>query len=144
MASGVYNRGLKELISGTTVWGSSTLKVMLVKNTYAFDRDHSVVSDIVSHELTSTNYARKTVTTPTSSQDDSADAAFLDSADLQWGSPAIAAGQTVGFAVVFRDSGADATSPLLFCYDVLDEDPAGVTYRLVWHSSGMAKAVSAT
>lgn len=144
MASGVYNRGLKELTSGATVWGTSTVKVMLLKTTYAFDRDHSVVDDVVAHELTSTNYVRKTLGTLTSTQDDVADAAFLDAGDITWASPNIAAGQTAGFAVIFRDTGSDATASLIACYDIQDTDPNGGTFRVQWNSAGLVKATSAT
>lgn len=144
MASGIYNRGLLELISGSTVWASSTVKVMLLKPTYTFNRDHLTVSEVVAHELTSTNYVRKTLASMASSQNDTLDAAYLDAGDVTWASPNIAAGQTAAYAVIFRDTGNDATASLLACYDLQDTDPNGGSFRVEWNAAGLVKATSAS
>jgi len=144
MASGVYNVGLQYLASGQVVWGTSTLKVMLLKPTYTFNRDDDAVSTLATHELSSANYARKTLAGFSSSVNQTLDRAYLDAADVSWGSPAIAAGQSIGFAVVFRDSGSDATSIPLLCFDLIDQDPAGITYKLQWNSLGLVRLKDAT
>jgi hypothetical protein len=132
MANGVYNRG-KQLIAVAGVnLSSADLRVLLVKDTYVFDNNHNFVADVVagSLEISVAGYARVALTTKTVTEDDTNDFAYLDADDTPFA--AMAAGQTVGGAVLYRHTGSDATAEVLAFYDVTDAPTNGGTMTVVW------------
>jgi hypothetical protein len=56
--------------------------------------------------------------------------AYLDADDVVF--PAIAAGETIGGAVLYRDAGSDATSPNLTFYDFTDTPTNGGAPTIQW------------
>jgi hypothetical protein len=147
MANGVYNKGLEELAKATTDLDGSTLTVMLVKDTYTFDKDHLTVddgsaNDPASHEITASGYARVNLTSAVVTRDDTNDFAYLDADDTVF--PATAAGETIGGAVLFRNSGSDATSPNIAFYDLANTATTGGAPTIQWAtpaSGGVLKLV---
>src|SRR5688572_25162730 len=99
--TGWYTDGLRKVTIGTIDMDTSTLKVMLLKTSYTFDRDHTAVSSLT--EITGVSgytggfagAGRKTatVTTQSNNTDNRAEYAI---ADLTW--TALAAGDTIGSA----------------------------------------------
>lgn len=142
MPSGWYNKGLYEIANGDVNLGTSTIKALLLKSTGSFDRDHNFVSDIVAHEITASGYSRQTLASKTVTENDTNDAAYWDCADISFGT--IASGQTIGYMVLFRDAGSDATSPLLCCWALVPQDTDGTPIKFVVSSSGLTKIWSAT
>ena len=144
MASGIYNRGLYEIASDGTGLSTSTLKVMLLNASHSFNRDHNFVSDIVANEITAAGYTRKTLSSPAFTEDDAADCAYFDMADPSWSG--VTGSETAAHAVVFRDTGADATSPLIGSWALVPYDVSanGGANSLPWNSNGLIKFTSAT
>lgn len=142
MPSGWYNKGLYELANGDVNLGSSTIKAMLLNSAASFDRDHNFVSDVVANEITAVGYSRQTLGSKTVTENDTNDAAYWDCADVTFGS--LASGQTVKFVVLYRDTGADATSPLLCCWQMVPQATDGTPVKFVVSSSGLTKVWSAT
>ena len=108
MASGTYNRGRKDIISGTINLTSDTLRAMLVKSSYTFDPDVDFVSDISSSEVGVSGYSRADVTTKAFTELDATDRVKFSSDGFTFSS--LAAGETVGGIVFYRQvGGSDAT-----------------------------------
>lgn len=142
MASGWYNGGVHEVVSGGTHLASDTLKMMLLGTGYGFNRDHAYVSDVVAHEISASGYSRVTLQNASVSADAVKDASYLDFDDPAFGP--IAAGATVGYAVIFRSAGSDATSPLLMCWAVVPKATSAEIYTFPFSPSGASKFWSAT
>jgi hypothetical protein len=142
MASGWYNRGVYEVVVQGTDLLNHPLQWMLLQSTYAFDRDQATVSELVSHELTASGYARVDLTVPILTLNPTNDASYLDADNPVFGP--LAAGQTIGFVVVFRNTGSDSTSPLLMCWQVVPEPTDGSEYEFKISASGLSKFWSAT
>lgn len=143
MPSRMYNRGMYEVINQTTNWDTSDIEVLLVVSTYAFDPDSNFVSDIVADEISTTNYARQDLANTTITEDDAADSVILDADDNVWaalGPPA--AGPVVGGAVEFRNTGNDATSPLINFSDFTDTQVNGGNFTVAWATAGIIVATS--
>lgn len=113
MADVVYNSFKTELGKGSLDLVNDTIKVMLVTSTYTPDPDlHDFVDD-VTNEVSGTGYtaggqalANKSVT-----QDNTDDEGVFDADDVTWANSSI----TARGAVIYKDTGTPATSPLL-CY----------------------------
>jgi hypothetical protein len=121
---------------------SSAFRLMLVTTAYAENMNHNTVddgttSDPLSYEISVGGYARQNVTL-TAFEDDTNDFAGLDSPDKTFS--ALAAGQTVGGAVLYRystsgDTTADTGQDLLSFYDVTDTPTNGGDISIVWAST---------
>lgn len=148
MANGAYNKGLEELAKALTDLDGSDLKVLLVKDTYTFNKDHlwvddGTVDDPASHEISVVGYARQTLASKAVTRDDANDFAYLDADDSSF--TTLTAGQTAGGAVLFRNTGVDTTSPLIAFYDLVDTPTNGGTITVVWAAGtagGVIKLIS--
>lgn len=109
---------------------AADLRVLLVTTAYAFDADHNFVSDVVASELSVGGYARQPLTTETITEDDASDFAYLDADDTAFG--ALAAGQTIGGAVVYKFNAADAAAEVIGFYDLVDTATNGGTVTIQW------------
>lgn len=134
MANGVYNRGKFLVATAGVNLSSADLRVLLVKSTYTFDPDHNFVADVVagSLEISVAGYARFTLTGKTVVEDDTNDFAYLDAVDALFS--ALAAGQTVGGAVLFIHTGSDATAQVIAFYDLVDTLTNGGDITVVWNT----------
>lgn len=120
MASSFYPTIFQHLLKGDVDLDSAQVQVMLLTDTYTFDATDEFVSDL-SGEVSGGNYARKIVTVSLN-QDitaaDDADAGCFINFDLtndaQWTSATF----TCRHAVMFINSGSDATSKLLYYFDL--------------------------
>lgn len=142
MANGAYNRGLYEILTGATVWGTSDLRALLVKSTYTFDKTHNVVADVIagSLELSVAGYARVALTSEAVTEDDSNNRAYGDADDVTFGP--LTAGQTVGGMIIFRHTGSDATAPVIGFYDVSPDYPTnGVAFVVQYTAPGSGGAM---
>ena len=137
MANFVYNKGAEELAKALTDLDGSDLRVLLVKTTYTPNKDHLFVddgtaNDPASHEITVSGYARQALTGKAVTRDDTNDFAYLDADDLVFA--AMAAGETVGGAVLFRHTGTDTTAPLIAFYDLADTATNGSDINVDWNA----------
>lgn len=116
MAATVYNRG-KFLIADTFVQATTGLTMMLVTTGYVYNNDHDFVNANTSSgvngepkvfEITVGGYSRQTLASDTSFEDDTNDFAGLDHTNVTFS--ALAAGQTIGGAVLYKYSSSSGTT----------------------------------
>lgn len=138
MASGFYNKGLYEIISGTIDLDTDTLKLMLVDTSYTFDADHEVVDNGASNatdpshnEIVATNYTagfggagRKTVTI-TGQENDTNNRADFALADVTWTALGGASNDTIGGAILIKENTNDTDSRLIAFFDLTDTPTNG-------------------
>lgn len=139
MASGLYNKGLREILDGTIDPDTDVLKLVLIDNTYVFDQDHEVfdtgtndTADPSFCELSCTNYtpgwgsaSRKTPTL-TIAEADATNRVNILINDLTWTALGGAANDTLGGAILVKEGGAnDTTSRLLAWFDLADTPTNG-------------------
>lgn len=149
MANLVYNKGLEELAKALTDLDGSDLRVLLVQSTYTANKDHLFVddgsaNDPQSHELSVSGYARQALANEAVTRDDTNDFAYMDADDTVF--TGLAAGQTIGGAIVFRHTGVDTTAPLIAFYDLPDTPTNGGNITLQWATpanGGVLKLASA-
>ena len=146
MASNMYQEGIRRVIdrvmSGNIDLLGDTIKVLLVGSSYTPDKDHTVVSDVSSAELTGTGYTggfsgsgRKTLGSKSIGVNNSTDKAYFLAANSSW--TAINAG-TVAYAILCKEITDDAHSPIICCVDISPDVPTnGGDYTIQWDSAGI-------
>ena len=132
MANGVYNRGKFIIGNAALELDAADIRLLLVKSTYAFDATHNFVSDVVAgaQEISVGGYARQALTTKTLTEDDGNGFAYLDADDTLFA--ALAAGQTVGGAVLYKFNAADAAAEVIGFYDLTDTATNGGDITVQW------------
>lgn len=126
----VYNKGKFELSEGGSVdWSADTIKMALVTSTYTYSVDHDFADEITG-ELTGGNYARVTMTNTGPTEDDTNDQVNFTGQNEVFSALELAAGQPAA-AIILKDTGTPATSPLL-AHIVLTDPPApnGGNYQI--------------
>jgi len=136
MANGVYNRA-KFLLAGAGLdLDTADLRLMLVNTGYTFDNNHNFIDnagagDPIDQEITVGGYARVALTTKTLTEDDTNDMAYLDADDVVF--TALAAGQTIGGAILFDNAGgADTARIVIAFYDLVDTATNGGNVTVQW------------
>jgi hypothetical protein len=128
MASGMYNRALKE-ITDRTLDITTGCKVMLVNSTYTYDPDNDFVaaggsSDPDDAEITATNYTRgfggagRKAATLTFVEQDANNRAVVRIADLTWTALGGATNDTIEGAILIKEGTSDADSKLVAYFDL--------------------------
>lgn len=112
MANALYTKGKEKILSGAINFTSDTIKVALVKSTYtqnlATDEFYTTIrADVLGTPQT---LAAKTVI-----------GGVFDADDVTWS--AVTAGDTAKCVVLYKDTGAEATSPLLAFIDTITGFP---------------------
>lgn len=136
-----YGLALKNLLNGGTLfdWDTDTIKVALVDNTYTPDQDlHDFFDDVSADEISGTGYTAGglTLTSCAVSYDTTSNEVRLDADDAAWASATF----TARYAIVYKDTGTDSTSPLIGYVDFgADSSPAGVDFTITWATSGVLK-----
>lgn len=138
----VYNRGMFDSVSGQ-VWGTIDSRVLLVGTGYTPNRDHDFVADVSASEIATTNYVRLALTGEVTTLDDANDRVLMDADDALWtalgpatGGPAVLA------AIVFRQTGSDATAPIWFYMNGATTTVNGSNFTYQWASTGLAVLTS--
>lgn len=93
-------------------WANDTIKVALVKAAYTPDQDkHDFWSDVSANEVTGTGYTEggKELFEKTVAYDEATNTVRLDAKDVEWKEVTV----EYRYAVVYKDTGEDATSPVL-------------------------------
>lgn len=135
MANGVYNKGKAQIANGGTDLDTSDLRLMLVNSGYTFNPDHNFIDnagagDPIDQEISVSGYSRQTLANKVVTQDDTNDFAYLDADDVVF--TALAAGQTIGGAILFRHTGTDTTAPVIAFYDLVDTATNGGNVTIQW------------
>ncbi|AFU87243.1 hypothetical protein Ccr2_gp074 [Caulobacter phage Ccr2] len=114
MASLVYNSMLHDLVNGDIAFDTDTFKVMLVTSAYTPNKDTHTRKNQVTNEVTGAGYTaggqNSAVTITPDTANDREDLSF---ATVTWTSATI----TARAAVIYKDTGTAATSPLIAYVD---------------------------
>jgi len=148
MASGWFGIGLLNVENGGIDLDTTTLKVMLVNDTYVFDEeqlaiDDGTVDDALSHEIVATSYTggwggsgRKTATI-TLGQNAGSHRIDGAIADLTWSSIGGATNDTIGGAILMLSGPTDDTDSVPICFfDVTDTPTNGGSITLDFTALG--------
>lgn len=111
-----------QLASGNIDFDAHTFKIILMDDTFAFDKDaHATLADISASEIpTGNGYTQqnKTLANVSVTEDDANDKAAVAWDDVTWtasGGDLGGAGQKIGSAVIYDDDAADDT--VIGCID---------------------------
>jgi len=132
--------GMVETWQGNIHPGSDTLKVLLLANTYTYDKTDQYVSDLTpaSHEHDGSGYARVTLTSAAVTLRSDGNGAKLDALDTVFANLA-AGSNNIKYAVIYKHVTGDSDSPLLFIFTFAsDIVPDGSDFTLVWPADGIA------
>lgn len=112
MANALYAKGKEKMLTAAINFSTDTIKVALVKNDYAqnLTTDEFYTSISASVVGTPQTLASKTITS-----------GVLDAADITFS--AVAAGSTCEGVVIYKDTGVEATSPLIAYIDTITGFP---------------------
>lgn len=131
MANQFYPKGAQKLMSAAINLAADTIKVALVPSTYTFSTAHEFLSDLGTSVGTDQTLANKSVA-----------GGVFDADDAEFG--AIASGNTIKAAVIYKSTGSAATSPLLCFIDEVVGFPVATNggEQTVRWSDGSAKIIS--
>lgn len=140
-----YLNGVKHTVTDT-IWTSDTIKVSLHSSAYTPDQDAHEFFSSATNELSTANgytaggatLASKTVTVDTTSNE-----TRFDAADVSW---TAGSGQTLTarYAVIRKDTGSAATSPVLGYVDFgADVSATNAALTIQWDSTGVLKITAA-
>ena len=106
MANALYQKGKEKILQAQINMLTDTVKVALVKSAYAVNlATHEFLTDLGANVLnTNQTLSGRSVT-----------GGVFDAADVTW--PAVTAGDTGAYVVLFKDTGVAATSPLIAYID---------------------------
>lgn len=133
MAQGLYTRGVVDLL-GAGDFLSGTIKIDLLQSGYTFNPDHDYYTDLTNIVATS-GYGVQTLGSKTVSVDDTNNRAVVDAADPTFTS--VGTGATATQAVMWRDTGSGATSPLICQWDITSTPTNGGNITLNVDSVGL-------
>lgn len=119
-------------------WLSDTIKVMLC-TALTIDQDgDEFMSDVIKTEVASGNgYTTRgtTLTGKTLTYNASTNVINFDADDALWSSPTTI---TAAYAIIYKDSGTDSTSPLLGYVDFGGNvSSASADYKVIWNANGI-------
>lgn len=112
MANALYALGKEKILSGSIDFTSDTLKVALIKNTYA---QNLTTDEFYGTINTYTLGTPQTLTSPTVTL------GVFDAADVTY--TAVTSGDTAEAVVIYKDTGVDGTSPLIAYIDTITGFP---------------------
>jgi hypothetical protein len=112
----VVNKAKELLMEGSFDLVNDTIKVMLLTDTHTTDIDaHEYIDDVSANEVSGTGYVAggATLANKTVTKDNTDDEGVFDADDVTWSTSTI----TARYAVVYKDTGTPATSPILNIID---------------------------
>jgi len=133
-----YNTATKDILDGTIDLDTDTIKVSLHSSTYTPSVAHDFYDDITNEMASGGGYttggetlASTAVTTVTTND------AMYDAANVTWASNA-SGFSTARYAVIYKSTGTDSTSPLLGYIDfVSNQDNVNNDLTIKWNTSGI-------
>lgn len=140
MANAIYNT-FKEKISTEIDWNdnaTTTIKAMLVLDTYTPDIDLDLFIDDVTGETSGAGYTAggKEIITRVITVDNINDIANYDGDNLTWATSTI----TARGAVIYKDTGVAGTSPLICYIDFgINKTSSAGDFVIQWHVDGIFK-----
>lgn len=142
VTASLYGLALQSALNGEIDYDTDTIKVMLCGSSYTPSQDTHRYKSSVTGEVTGTGYtaggtplASKTVTYAAGSN-----TLTLDAADVTWPASSI----TARYAVIYKDTGTAATSPLICFVDFGEEiTSAGAAFLISWDAAGIVAIAAA-
>lgn len=134
MATRLYDAAALGLASGSYDWAAGTWKVTLLSSLYTFSSAHDFYNDLTGVIATATLSSRTVAMVSTKAVWDAADPSFTG----------VAAGSTALAAVIWKDTGSTATSPLFLHTEDLHGLPfttTGTDFIIAW-SDGPSKIIA--
>lgn len=116
-------------------WVTDTIKVALTTSTYAVSQDNDdFYSDVTNELATATGYTSGGVTLGTKSTvyDSASNTNRLIAASASW---TFSASKTMRYAVIYKDTGVAATSPLLGYVDFGSDQTSSGTFTINWDAT---------
>ena len=131
-----YGQAALGQYSGTAArrvdWAADTIKVALLKEAYTPLQDtDDFYTDVSAQEITGTGYTAggATLASTTATYDAASNTVRLDAADTEW----TAASFSAYYAVIYKDTGVAATSPVLAYVDFGElVTVSSGTFKLEW------------
>jgi hypothetical protein len=137
-----YGLGVKYIMDGSLVPATDTLKCALITSAYTPNQDtDQFFSTPAANEVSGTNYTAGGVTlgSKTSAYDSATNEERLDAADPAWTGAAI----TARYAVYYKSTGSNSTSPLLVCVNFgADQAVNPGNFSLIVDVTGWLKGVA--
>lgn len=137
MASVFYNNYFEELGKGNINYTSGTYKLMLVTTSYTPDVDNHAFRSDVTGEASGTGYTAggQTVDSVTITQDNTNNRAVVDFADEVFSGVTVT---NVDGAILYKDTGVAATSPLIAYFDFTEgaQSTVGGAFTVTPSASG--------
>lgn len=143
MANFVYNYGKLLLANSNLALLSDNIALMLVNSSYESSAsantivDEDTVSAIASYEISVSGYSRQVLTSKAVTETDDGDNqpgfAYFSAANVTFAN--LTSGQTIGGAVLIRDTGSNSTSALIAFYDIIDTPTNGGDITIQWANS---------
>jgi len=136
----VYNSFKKAIMDGSIDLDTDNINVALLDNGYSANIDtHTMYSDVTADEIPQADgYTTKgqTIGSASITVDTTNDLAYLDGSDVTWASSTI----TARYAVLFKNSGTNTTSPLIAYVDFgSDKTSDNGNFVITWSSAGILK-----
>lgn len=128
----MYPKGLGHILAGDVAFGSDTIKALFVNSSQTYNSAHEFVSDLTAGDIIDRSGALSSPTT-TSGVADAADETVS----------AVTTGNTIAAIVVYKDTGADASSILLAWIDhdsggsAISQATNGGDIDIQWNASGI-------
>jgi len=125
MANGIYDKGRKKFLDADIDWSADTIKVVLVDAA-----DYTV--DLATHEFLSDVAAAARVATSGALSGKDSTAGVADAADVVLAS---VSGDQSEALIIYKDTGAEGTSPLIAYIDTvtgLPVTPNGADITITW------------
>ena len=118
-------------------WEDDTIKVMLCTDSYTPDQDTHDYKDDVDNEVSGTGYTAGGVALANCSLGYTAGTNVIkvDADDTTWAASTI----TARYAVIYKSTGVDSTSPLIAYIDFgEDKSSENGDFTIQWHADGIA------
>ncbi len=142
----MYGKAIEGQYSATAArrvdWAGDTIKVMLCTSSYTPDQDAHDFKDDITNEVSGTGYTAggATLASKTVTYTGASNKLVLDAADSVW----TTASFTARYAIVYKDTGSAATSPVLGFVDFgANQTVTAGTFTITWDADGVLKAVAA-
>jgi hypothetical protein len=150
MASGLFNQAMVDILKGAIDFDTDTLKVMLVTSSFVFDPDTQVV-DTGGDDVNDPSYCeiapasgyvggfagsgRKTVAVEVVKDDEGnlVNVLFESGGNTTWES--VAAGVTVGGAILIKEATDDTDSRVIGWFEITDTATNGQDFVLAWNAT---------
>lgn len=134
MADVIFDNFKKNVMNGNIDLDTNTIKVALVTSSYSPSQSTHEFFNQVTDEVTGTNYTAGGATLASAAVTASGGKGVFDANDVTWATSTI----TARGAVIYKDTGASTTSPLIAYIDFTsDKVSTAGDFKITWNASGI-------